>query len=140
MTVSLVSSRTQRVPSGRLNYSLIFVDIRVSQFCRYKLKRVRFFSIFAFHSHLTASGPSLPALPTPLSTLRSLSVIPVGKLGALFTQRSMGTDTHLVQSPASQHESLSLPPSPCHLHLQRFSLLAAPHGKHNDGDGRRCNL
>jgi hypothetical protein len=30
----------------------------------------------AFHSHFRASSPSLPALPTPLSTLRSFKVIP----------------------------------------------------------------
>lgn len=40
----------------------------------YKLKRVRCFSIFAFHSHDKASSPSLPARPMPLSTRRSLSV------------------------------------------------------------------
>lgn len=40
----------------------------------YKLNLVLFFSILAFHSHESASSPSLPALPMPLSTRRSLSV------------------------------------------------------------------
>lgn len=40
----------------------------------YRLNLVRSFSILAFHSHDSASSPSLPARPMPLSTLRNLRV------------------------------------------------------------------
>lgn len=40
----------------------------------YRLNLVRSFSILDFHSHDSASSPSLPARPMPLSTLRNLRV------------------------------------------------------------------